>query len=508
MSDGMSLSPIGIAEVVGLSVFKVMVAGLVSALVYRRSLRRKVVDKALPKQISFINRDLLLPLFIFSRCAEGITSELLGNLWPVPILMICFLAVGLLAGSAAAFLTRAPRNIASVMLTITTFSNVIGMPLPLVLSIIAGVPSLRDARDAQSRGVSYLFLCNIMQSIAMWSSAGWLLKSHTIGCSPCGTSRILSNDGDGGGGGDRSGYGGSALVKAGSIRSDAPTPDELPADTPPTTAYASDEQRGSRGDGSCPDDAGNEMTNGPGATFELELTDSGGSPTCRISNRGAQLQTPRECVDEAAHVDNRVAGPAISLRSACRSFVDSLGAPVYASLVGVCCGAIGPVRSLIVERDAPLRWLLDAMDLLGAGGVPLVLFVLGANLSGGVPTNTGLMPVRCLCAVVFAKLVVVPFCNLGLLLLALRLGLLRRDEAGLMPLTVLVVGASPTAMNINTIATMQGTGQKEVATCMFWIYALSPISVSVLAYIGMLLFVNTGTSEELMAPSSIVGSTL
>ena len=43
---------------------------------------------------------------------------------------------------------------------------------------------------------------------------------------------------------------------------------------------------------------------------------------------------------------------------------------------------------------------------------------------------------------------------------------------------------------------------------MFWIYALSPISVSVLAYIGMLLFVNTGTSEELMAPSSIVGSTL
>ena len=34
---------------------------------------------------------------------------------------------------------------------------------------------------------------------------------------------------------------------------------------------------------------------------------------------------------------------------------------------------------------------------------------------------------------------------------------------GLLPFTMLIIGSSPTAMNISLIATMQGTGQKEVA---------------------------------------------
>lgn len=364
-----------------------------------------MIEKSLLRQMSFINRDLLLPLFIFSRCASGITADLLSMLWPVPIIITCQLIVGFFVGGTAALLSSAPREtVWPVMLTVCTFSNVIGMPLPLVMSIIAGTPSLRDAPDAQTRGMSYLFLCNVMASMLMWGGAGRLLSSR-LGC---GTEQGAA----------------SALVVAGATRSDMAPAVELVSDS---------------------------------------------STTTRSSTKSASGALQRWGVG-------------------CLELTRSLGTPVYASLLGVCFGTIGPLRRLLIEPDGPLHWAFESMELLGAGGVPLVLFILGSNLSGG-PTDAGLMPKRCMCAAVIAKLFVVPFCNLGLLLMALRVGFLRPDEEGLLPLVVLIVGSSPTAMNINTIATMQGTGQKEVASCMFWIYALSPVSISIVAYVGLLLFV-------------------
>ena len=408
--DGGALTPLGLAQVVGISVLKVMSAGLASAITYRRALKSKQIEKTLLKQISFINRDLLLPFFIFSRCSSGITVDLLYMLWPVPILIVCQLAVGFLVGGVAALLSSAPREtVWPVMLTVCTFSNVIGMPLPLVMSIIAGVPSLRDARDAQSRGMSYLFLCNVMASMLMWGGAGKMLSSR-LGC-----------------GARRDADAGSTLVMARAIRSEV-----VP-------------------------------------TVELAVS---GSNEVRSSVAAAA----------AASSPQGFAAP-------CLAFMGSLGTPVYASLLGVCFGTISPLRQLLVESDAPLHWAFETMELLGAGGIPLVLFILGSNLSSG-PTNAGVMPTRCTCAIVLAKLFVVPFCNLGLLLIALRIGFLQTDAEGLLPLVVLIVGSSPTAMNVNTIATMQGTGQQEVASCMFWIYALSPFSISIVAYIGLLLFVN------------------
>ena len=97
------------------------------------------------------------------------------------------------------------------------------------------------------------------------------------------------------------------------------------------------------------------------------------------------------------------------------------------------------------------------------------------------------MPVRTIVGVLFAKLVVVPSLTLALLMCCVRVGLVPLGD-GLLPLTLLIVGASPTAMNINVIATLQGTGQREVASIMFYQYLLAIISVSVVASVGLLLF--------------------
>ena len=97
------------------------------------------------------------------------------------------------------------------------------------------------------------------------------------------------------------------------------------------------------------------------------------------------------------------------------------------------------------------------------------------------------MPYRTMAGVVFAKLLIVPMMVLGLLLLCVRTNLVPRGD-GLLPFTMLIIGSSPTAMNINLIATLQGTGQKEVASLMFYEYLLAIRSVSLVASVGLVLF--------------------
>jgi predicted permease len=120
--------------------------------------------------------------------------------------------------------------------------------------------------------------------------------------------------------------------------------------------------------------------------------------------------------------------------------------------------------------------------------VPIVVFVLGATLSKGPASGGSAIPAATVIGALVAKLLVVPAFVLALLLGCMRIGLVPLGD-GLLPLVMLVVGASPTAMNINLIATLQGTGQKEVASIMFYEYLLAIITVSLVASVGLVLFV-------------------
>ena len=92
-----------------------------------------------------------------------------------------------------------------------------------------------------------------------------------------------------------------------------------------------------------------------------------------------------------------------------------------------------------------------------------------------------------------AKLLVVPAANLGVVLAALRLGLLPPAGSNpLLPVVLLIVGGSPTAMNMSTISTLSGVGQREVATVLFWQYCLAGVTMSLWATVGLALFLPDG----------------
>ena len=405
-------SPADIALVAGTSVLKVVIGGGFSAFAFRYLSKRGDISDGFIKQVALLNKKLFLPCFIFANCAQGLTGDLVASLLFLPILAALYVLGGALAGFVGATLSCTPRSQWPVFITMTTFSNVVGMPLPLCLSIIEGVPSLRDSPDAEARAPSYLFLVNIVQSSLMWSLAGRVLA---LGAPDASSGRMLST----------------------SSRSDMPVVE---------------------------------------MTVQQERTAPVGDGMASAAAEGDAATAPATTATRRAK----------SVAIGCYNVLNN--APTMASLLGCACGVIGPLRPVFIDLDAPLRFIIDGMLLIGKGAVPLVIFVLGANMSKGSTGNAGLLRMRTIAGVLITKLIVVPVIALGTLQLSLALKLIPADPTGLLPLLLIVVGASPTAMNTSTIATIQGAGQREVSVLLFWLYILAPISVSFWSSIGMVCF--------------------
>lgn len=438
-------STAAVARVVAISVFKIVIAGGLSALVFRQLVRQKKLKAAdtILKDLSTINTNLLIPLFIFTRCSKGLTADLVLHLWVVLPLVLIFMFTGFLCGVVATRLSSAPRAMWPIMVTITTFSNVIGLPLPLLESIIEGLFG-HDAAEAQARGASYLFLCNVVQSVLMWSLAGPMLKDGAPCARPSDTAR----------GSQR------MIMLENSTRSD------MPVHTEDSSARASsvEQQVGLRA--SEEESVAEPSSNGKGEVAHRIEAAEGGPPAV------------------AAGLCGRVAAGAWRRALAIRNGINR---PAAASLFGILVG-VTPLRRVLVEEDAPLRWLTDSLELLGTGGIPLIIFVLGATLSKGGGGAAGAMPRPAIAATLAAKLLVVPSVNIGAVYAMVQSGLIATGADGLLPLTLVIVGASPTAMNISIIATMQGTGHREVAIIMFYQYVIAILTVSLFASVGLLLF--------------------
>lgn len=66
-----------ITRVVVLSVLKLVIAGGASALAYRSLRKSNSIEARTLRELSNVNKQLFVPMFIFCRCSEGITGDTL-----------------------------------------------------------------------------------------------------------------------------------------------------------------------------------------------------------------------------------------------------------------------------------------------------------------------------------------------------------------------------------------------------------------------------------------------
>lgn len=439
-----------IASVVSLSVLKLVLCGVAAAVGFRSLRKDGTLGPSICKELSGLNKQLFVPMLIFSKCAQGITSETIVNVAFVPLMSLAFMLIGLVIGAGVTRLTCSPR-FTPIGAATCAFSNVVGLPLPLVLSLVSSLPGIRDDPSAQDRCVSYLFLFNVVSSVCMWT-CGPKMMAPAKGATP-----ML----------DRSERSDSTSMSSAA--------DELQLQ-PMSECVEGSLQRDDNSGGVALDVDGGDGGNGDGSrAMNLEALGSAGGRGGG-SDSGSGKRDAGSCWER--------------LQGAGRTCSSLLSRPALASLLGVATGVAPPLRALFVPHAAPLRCALDAMDLLSSASIPLILFVLGATLSqgpasGGAPSA---MPLRTFAALIGAKLVAVPMCNLAFFTAAVHGGILPRDNV--LSITLLVVASSPSAMNLSTISSLAGQGEREVALLLFWQYILAVFSISFFAVAGLLLLLD------------------
>jgi hypothetical protein len=63
----------------------------------------------------------------------------------------------------------------------------------------------------------------------------------------------------------------------------------------------------------------------------------------------------------------------------CRAVLDhpAVNVPLGATVLGIACAAVGPVRGLLVDELAPLHWLWLSLSWVGAAAAPLATMQIG-----------------------------------------------------------------------------------------------------------------------------------
>ncbi|EIE27197.1 auxin efflux carrier [Coccomyxa subellipsoidea C-169] len=144
-----------------------------------------------------------------------------------------------------------------------------------------------------------------------------------------------------------------------------------------------------------------------------------------------------------------------------------LNMPVLSAFAGLFVGCTPFLKGLLFGPSAPFGFVKDCLEVLAAPMIPCMMMVLGAVLYKG-PGSASLAP-RLIVGVAFVRLLLVPLLGTLLVLGLRRAGVLVPPNA-LFTLVLLLGHSTPTAINVQTLATLHQNGEQEVSALLFWQY--------------------------------------
>ncbi|WIA28085.1 hypothetical protein OEZ86_010668 [Tetradesmus obliquus] len=145
--------------------------------------------------------------------------------------------------------------------------------------------------------------------------------------------------------------------------------------------------------------------------------------------------------------------------------------PVIACLLAIPVAAVPELKEHLFTPTGGLHVLGEALAMLGAPLIPCLFLVLGANLAEG--PGAAQVPPKFLLSMIAGKLLLHPLAGMALVLGALKLQLLPQGLDPLVPLVMMMVWATPTAVLVHSLATMLRNGEDQVSCYLFWQYLAS-----------------------------------
>ncbi|CAI5534054.1 unnamed protein product [Closterium sp. Naga37s-1] len=154
--------------------------------------------------------------------------------------------------------------------------------------------------------------------------------------------------------------------------------------------------------------------------------------------------------------------------------------PVLAACLAMLLGMVPQLDFLFFHRDGALRFLTDALAVLGQAMIPCILLVLGANLVKGPGASA--LPIRTTLAVVVTRLLVVPLLGIAIVLSADRLGLLPPGDK-MFRFVLLLQHAMPSSIQIGTACSLRGFGEQEVSAVLFFQHISAVFTMAVYLFV-------------------------
>lgn len=170
--------------------------------------------------------------------------------------------------------------------------------------------------------------------------------------------------------------------------------------------------------------------------------------------------------------------------------------PLYAALLALVVGLSPPLKHGLYDRDSFFyASLTKAIESCGKASVPIVLICLGAQLKSirdTQQTNTNPKSNKPISISIFIRMFLTPFCVLPIVYAFSVFGS-QWSELATDPMfivSMIVVGCTPTAINLSQITQVSGVFEEEMLNVLFWSYGV--ICIPICTFVVFLALIMVG----------------
>lgn len=388
--------------------------------------KKGYIDNENQRWLSKLNLVFFTPCLLYSNIASTISYERLLAFWPIPVFFFTFTLISWTLSQLVAPIFNIGRYYKRFVLACVMFCNTNSLPVAIISSLAfseAGKILYWGPDDTEemvsARGISYTLFFGLFCNIVRWS------------------------------------YGYNLLQKK------AEDDDSL------TTIYSKGSDYGSINDASRRSSA---------ATVSGEND---------LEYESRSLKAPSR--NTTSNFDHEEEAESSWKRCFVSFFVSVdkfMSPPLYAALLALIVGLTPPLKNLMYNQESFFyASITKAIESCGKASVPIVLVCLGAQLKSIRETQqTSTAPYKPVALSIFIRMFLTPLCVIPIVFAFAYFGKAWSELASdpMFIVSMVVVGCTPTAINLSQITQVNGIFEEEMLNVLFWSYGVICIPVCTL----------------------------
>lgn len=521
-------------------VFVVCVFGYIAA-------RAKILTPQAQKHIANLNVFLFTPCLIFSKLASSLSLQKMVEVAIIPVLFVLMTVVSFSCAAFMGWLLGLNKSQSNFVKAMAVFGNSNSLPVSLTMALSYTLPNLSwdqipndDPDQVASRGILYLLIFQQLGQIVRWSWGYNTLLRHDHVTEESHVMEEESHVIEEGRGGYSDGVEAGLeeeLIESRDIREsesrDIPESESRDLNSASRDHESehsplliksngillnSDEEGGSSSTygshvtHSNSDNSDEHVTNEfLHVTESGHVTSSGHTTACHSTNTSSidlHSYQSSPAVEEIArhprkqkkHKSRHVRGhrghvshvrgrkrPHVIIRCL-RSVLNFMNPPLWAMLIAIIVASVPLLKYEFFEsHDIIQATITKAIQQLGSVAIPLILVVLGSNLS----PDSGAPPAcknykKMVFGAIMARMILPAFILLPLIALGVKYSEVSILDDPIFLLVSFILTIAPPAIQLSQICQLNGFYEKEMAGVLFWGYVVLTLPSTLAIVVGSL----------------------